>query len=123
MVEDALRMAYFKRRPNAGLIVHSDRGSQYCSLLFQDALKAHGIRSSMSRKGDCWDNAPTESLSSSLKVARIHGKIFNTGRETKDEVIDRINFYNAKRLHSTLDFTSPMKFVKEWLASQLKQAV
>lgn len=122
MVTDALRMAYFNRRPNAGLIVHSDRGSQYCSLMFQDALKAYGMLSSMSRKGDCWDNAPTESLWSSLKVARIHGKIFSTGREAKDEVIDWINFYNAKRLHSTLGFTSPMKFENEWLASQLKQA-
>lgn len=122
MVTDALRMAYFKRRPNPGLIIHSDRGSQYCSLMFQDTLKAYGMRSSMSRKGDCWDNAPTESLWSSLKVARIHGKIFSTGREAKDEVIDWINFYNASRLHSTLGFTSPMKFEKEWLASQLKQA-
>ena len=122
MVTDALRMAYFKRRPDPGLIIHSDRGSQYCSLMFQDTLKAYGMRSSMSRKGDCWDNAPTESLWSSLKVARIHGKIFSTGREAKDEVIDWINFYNASRLHSTLGFTSPMKFEKEWLASQLKQA-
>lgn len=122
MVTDALRMAYFKRRPDPGLIIHSDRGSQYCSLMFQDTLKAYGMRSSMSRKGDCWDNAPTESLWSSLKVARIHGKIFSTAREAKDEVIDWINFYNARRLHSTLGFTSPMKFEKKWLASQLKQA-
>ncbi len=56
LVTDALRMAWFRRRPDAGVIVHSDRGSQYCSGLFQDTLKAYGMRSSMSRRGDCWDN-------------------------------------------------------------------
>ena len=61
-VVDALRMAWFRRRPAAGLVVHSDRGSQYCGHLFQSALKGYGMKSSMSRKGDCWDNAPTESL-------------------------------------------------------------
>jgi transposase InsO family protein len=55
LVTDALRMAWFRRRPEAGVIVHSDRGSQYCSGLFQDTLKAYGMRSSMSRRGDCWD--------------------------------------------------------------------
>jgi transposase InsO family protein len=60
LVKDALLMACFRRRPAAGLIFHSDRGSQYCSHEFQDALKAWGISSSMSRKGNCWDNAPTE---------------------------------------------------------------
>lgn len=122
MVTDGLRMAYFKRRPEPGLIVHSDRGSQYCSTMFQDALKAYGMRSSMSRKGDCWDNAPTESLWSSLKVARIHGKVFKTGRDAKDEVIDWINFYNAKRLHSTLGYVSPINFEKSWQESQLRNA-
>ena len=61
-VVDALRMAWFRRRPAAGLVVHSDRGSQYCGHLFQSALKGYGMKSLMSRKGDCWDNAPTESL-------------------------------------------------------------
>jgi transposase InsO family protein len=122
MVTDALRMAYFKRRPEPGLIVHSDRGSQFCSAMFQDALKAYGMRSSMSRKGDCWDNAPTESLWSSLKTARIHGKVFKTGREAKDEVIDWINFYNAKRLHSTLGYVSPNNFEKSWRESKIRIA-
>src|SRR5580704_14521109 len=72
LVTDALRMAWFRRRPQAGVIVHSDRGSQYCSGLFQDTLKAYGMRSSMSRRGNCWDNSPTESLWGSLKVARMH---------------------------------------------------
>ncbi len=62
LVVDTLRMAWFRRPPAARLFVHSDRGSQYCGHLFQSPLKAYGMRSSMSRKGDCWDNAPTESL-------------------------------------------------------------
>ena len=74
LVKDALTMARFRRRPVAGLIFHSDRGSQYCSHEFQDALKGWGIRSSMSRKGNCWDNAPTESFWGRLKTASLYGK-------------------------------------------------
>jgi transposase InsO family protein len=78
LVTDALRMAWFRRHPDTGLIFHSDRGSQYCSHEFQAALRAYGMQSSMSRKGNCWDNAPTESLWGSLKVARLHGARFET---------------------------------------------
>lgn len=122
LVSDALRMAWFRRRPDAGVIVHSDRGSQYCSGLFQDTLKAYGMRSSMSRRGDCWDNAPTESLWGSLKVARLHGRHFATRRAAMDEVIDWLGFYNARRLHSTLNYVSPMTFEKNWAAAQQGQA-
>jgi putative transposase len=122
LVTDALRMAWFRRCPEAGVIVHSDRGSQYCSGLFQDTLKAYGMRSSMSRRGDCWDNAPTESLWGSLKVARLHGRHFPTRREAMDEIIDWLGFYNSSRLHSTLDYVSPMTFEKNWLAAQQGQA-
>jgi transposase InsO family protein len=75
LVMDALRMAWFRRRPakDAGLIFHSDRGSQYCSGEFQGLLKGLGMRSSMSRKGNCWDNACSETLFGSLKVERLHG--------------------------------------------------
>ncbi|WP_088579964.1 IS3 family transposase [Burkholderia ubonensis] len=118
LVTDALRMAWFRRRPDAGVIVHSDRGSQYCSGLFQDTLKAYGMRSSMSRRGDCWDNAPTESLWGSLKVARLHGRHFATRRAAMDEVIDWLGFYNARRLHSTLNYVSPMMFEKNWAAAR-----
>lgn len=118
LVTDALRMAWFRRRPQPGLIMHSDRGSQYCSGLFQDTLKAYGMRSSMSRRGDCWDNAPTESLWSSLKVARLHGTHFATRRAAMDEIGDWLGFYNARRLHSTLGYVSPMVFEKTWLATQ-----
>lgn len=122
LVTDALRMAWFRRRPDAGVIVHSDRGSQYCSGLFQDTLKAYGMRSSMSRRGDCWDNAPTESLWGSLKVARLHGRHFATRRAAMDEIVDWLGFYNSRRLHSTLDYVSPMTFEKNWFAAQQGRA-
>jgi transposase InsO family protein len=86
LVMDALRMAWFRRQPEPGLIFHSDRGSQYCSHDFQSALKGYRMASSMSRKGNCWDNAPTESLWGSLKVGRLYGKRFATHREAMDEV-------------------------------------
>ena len=122
LVSDALRMAWFRRHPAPGLIFHSDRGSQYCSHEFQDALTGYGMRSSMSRKGDCWDNAVTESLWGSLKVARLHGRRFETRRATMDEVIDWLSFYNHRRLHSTLGYVSPMQFERAWLAAQEKRA-
>lgn len=115
---DALRMAWFRRRPAAGLIFHSDRGSQYCSHDFQRLLKDYDMLSSMSGKGDCWDNAPTESLWGRLKVGRLYGRRFATRRQAMDEVIDWLTFYNHKRLHSTLGYVSPMTFEQRWLAAQ-----
>lgn len=122
LVVDALRMAWFRRRPAAGLIVHTDRGSQYCGHEFQKALKAYGMRSSMSRKGDCWDNAPTESLWGSLKRARLHGRRFDTREAARCEVMDWLAFYNATRLHSTLGYVSPMQHERNWFAAQQKSA-
>ena len=112
LVIDALRMAWFRRRPASGLIFHSDRGSQYASGDYQRQLKAFGMLGSMSRKGDCWDNAVTETLFGSLKVERIHGMRFETRRAAKDEVMDWLQFYNHRRLHSTLGYLSPMNFEK-----------
>jgi putative transposase len=122
LVVAALRMAWFRRRPPAGLIFHSDRGSQYCSGQFQALLAGYGMQSSMSRKGNCLDNAPTESLWGSLKVGRLHGRKFQTRRQAMDEVIDWLTFYNHRRLHSTLDYVSPMQFEKNWFAAQWKNA-
>ena len=122
LVADALRMAWFRRRPESGAVFHSDRGSQYCSGQFQDLLKSYGMRSSMSRKGDCWDNAPTESLWGRLKTARLHGNRFVTRRQAMDEIIDWLTFYNHRRLHSTLGYVSPMQFEERWLAAQRKKA-
>ena len=104
------------------MIFHSDRGSQYCSHEFQAALSGYGLRSSMSRKGNCWDNAVTESLWGSLKVGRLHGRHFATRREAMDEVIDWLSFYNHRRLHSTLGYVSPMQFERAWHAAQQKRA-
>jgi putative transposase len=122
LVLSALRMAWFRRRPAPGLIVHSDRGSQYCSDDFVAALKSYGMISSMSRKGDCWDNAPTESLWSRLKVARVHGRKFATMAECKNEVMDWLHFYNSTRLHSTLNNVSPMQFEEQWQAARPQRA-
>jgi putative transposase len=121
VVTDALRMAWFRRRPEPGLIFHSDRGSQYCGHEFQNALKGYAMKSSMSRKGNCWDNAPTESLWGRLKVGRLYGRKFATRREAMDEVIDWINFYNHKRLHSTLGYVSPQTFEQRWFAAQQQE--
>jgi putative transposase len=118
VVIDALRMAWFRRRPAPGLIFHSDRGSQYCSQEFQSALREYGMKASMSRKGDCWDNAPTESLWGRLKVGRLYGRKFATRRDAMDEVMDWLNFYNHRRLHSTLGYVSPMTFEQRWTAAQ-----
>ncbi|WP_198969508.1 IS3 family transposase, partial [Xylophilus sp. ASV27] len=124
IVIDALRMAWFKRRPGkqAGLIFHSDRGSQYASHDFRDVLKEYGITSSMSRKGNCWDNACSETLFGSLKVERLHGQRLKSRREAKDETIDWLLWYNRARLHSTLAYVSPMQFEQDWLANQPRQA-
>ncbi len=118
LVIDALRMAWFRRRPAVGLIFHSDRGSQYASGDFQKQLSTFGMRGSMSRKGDCWDNAVTETLFGSLKVERLHGMRFVTRRQAKDEVIDWLRFYNCRRFHSTLGYLSPMDFEKKRLAEK-----
>ena len=116
-------MAWFRRRPAPGLIFHSDRGSQYCSHSFQDALTCYGMRSSMSRKGNCWDNAPTENFWGSLKVGRLYGKKFATQREAMGEAIDWLTFYDHRRLHSTLGYISPMRFEANWHAGRAKEAV
>jgi transposase InsO family protein len=79
------------------------------------------MQSSMSRKGNCWDNAPTESLWGSLKVGRLYGMRFETRRQAMDEVIDWLTYYNHRRLHSTLGYISPMQFEKNWFAAQLKK--
>ena len=88
LVKDALKMAWFRCHPVPGLIFHLDRGSQYYGYEFQSTLACYEMKSSMSGKGNCWDNAPTESLWDRLKVGRLYGQRFATRRQAMDEVID-----------------------------------
>jgi putative transposase len=116
LVVDALRMAWFQRSPDRGteLIFNSDRGSQYASSDFNQTLNECSIQPSMSRKGNCWDNACSETLFASLKVERLHGTRFQTIRQAKDETLDWLLWYNRTRLHSTLKYLSPMQFEQQW---------
>ena len=116
LVIDALRMAWFRRRPQPGLIHHSDRGSQYCSAEFRKQLAAYGMLASMSRKGNCWDNAPTESFFNSLKNERVHGARYQSRDEARADVFEYIEvFYNRSRRHSALGGISPVSFYDAWL--------
>ncbi len=95
LVIDALEMGLFQRCPRKGeLIFHSDRGSQYASEEFRQLLEKHGILASMSRQGNCWDNAVTETLFASLKVERLHDERFETIRQAKDTVLAWLLWYN-----------------------------
>jgi transposase InsO family protein len=138
LVIDALEMAWFRRSPGSqtGLIFHSDRGSQYrgphgpvvvrgvedASDDFNKVLKEHAITASMSRKGNCWDNACSETLFGSLKVERLHGQRFETIRQAKDETIAWLLWYNQTRMHSTLGYASPVEFEAEWEKALAKAA-
>jgi putative transposase len=108
---EALHKAVAVRRPSAGLIHHTDRGSQYCSLAYQAELRRHNIRISMSGKGNCFDNAVVESFFKTLKSELVWRTVFQTRAEAKDAIGRYIDgFYNPVRRHSTLDFVSPVQF-------------
>ena len=111
LVCDALRMAIANRSPGKGWLHHSDRGSQYASDDYQSLLRTRDTTVSMSRKGNCWDNAVAESFFSALKKELIHHRRFETRNQAKSEIFDYIEvFYNRQRLHSTLDYHSPVEF-------------
>jgi len=119
IVTDALMMAWFRRKPEAGVIHHSDRGSQYASHAFQDKLKELGMICSMSRKGNCWDNAPSESWFNSFKNERYHGIHYATHDEMKAASFEYIEvFYNRTRQHSTLGYQSPSQYLDCWEKKQ-----
>ena len=105
---DALEMALGRRGPAAGLVHHSDRGCQYAADAYQRVLRAHGVVCSMSRKGNCWDNAVTESFFATLKTELVHRQPWPTRRGIQDAVAAYIEgFYNPYRLHSSLGYVSP----------------
>jgi putative transposase len=111
----ALQMAFWRRKPAQGLLHHSDRGSQYASKEYREHLAIMGMEQSMSRKGNCWDNAPTERFFRSLKYEQLHYEKFQTLAEAKLSIIDYLAFYNGKRIHSTLGYKSPLIFERDFL--------
>lgn len=119
LVMSALGMAYFRRRPAHGLIHHSDRGSVYCSRDYQRLLQQYGMRCSMSRKANCYDNAPMESWFKSLKVERVNQRRYRTRAQARSDVFSYIEtFYNTRRLHSSLDYVSPHEFERRFAAKE-----
>jgi len=117
LVCDALRMALWRRKMPTGVIVHSDRGSQYCSADHQRLLRDNHLLCSMSKKGDCYDNAAMESWNHSLKVEAIHGERFVTREIAKAQVFEYIEvYYNRRRLHSRLGYLSPETYEARQMA-------
>jgi transposase InsO family protein len=111
LVYDALALAVERRLPGEGLLAHSDRGSQYASEHYQLLLGQHGITCSMSRRADCWDNAPMESLFASLKKELVHDADFATRAQARAAIVEYIEvFYNTKRRHSSLGYVSPAEY-------------
>jgi len=114
LVTNALMMALWRRGKSDALLHHSDRGSQYTSEAFQRLMAGHGVTCSMSRAGNCWDNAAMESFFSSLKTERTARKTYRTRDEARADVFDYIEcFYNPRRRHSTLGYLSPIAFEEE----------
>ena len=111
LVMEALRGALQLRRPAGDLLHHSDRGSQYASADYQELLRSARVTCSMSRKGNCWDNAPVESFFSTLKRELVHHCRFQTRSQARSELFEFIEvWYNRKRLHSSLGYMSPIEF-------------
>jgi transposase InsO family protein len=108
---DALSMAVARRRPDAGLLHHSDRGVQYACDDYQHLLQSHGMEVSMSGKGDCWDNAAMESFWSTLKNELVHHERYETREQARQSIFEYIEvFYNRQRLHSSIGYQSPEAF-------------
>lgn len=114
LVSEALMMAMEQRRPSPGLIHHSDQGIQYSSGQYVELLNRYGVVRSMSRKGNCYDNAVVESFLSSLKNELIHGRDYHTREEARTEVFEYIElFYNRQRIHQSLDYQTPANY--DWV--------
>jgi putative transposase len=120
LVLGALEMALEGRQPPKGLIHHSDRGSQYASAEYQQALASRGIQCSMSRKGNCWDNAVVESFFSSLKMELVYPTDFATRHQARSAIFEYIEvFYNRRRRHSSLGYVSPVEYERTALPAKL----
>jgi transposase InsO family protein len=115
LVVDALDMAVARRCPSAGLLAHSDRGSQYASAHYQGVLAGHGITCSMSGVAQCWDNAPVESFFGTLKRELVHDEKYTTREAAQASIFEYIEtFYNRVRRHSSLGFLSPAEFERTY---------
>ena len=116
LVNDALNMALISRKPPKGLIWHTDRGSQYASYSHKDLLKQNGIVQSMSRKGNCWDNAVAESFFHTLKIELVYHEIYETKAQANQSIFEYIEvYYNRQRMHSTNNYLSPVEFENKML--------
>ena len=123
LVVDALEMAVARRRPAAGLVHHSDQGSQYVSLIFGERCRDAGVRLSMGSKGDAYDNAVAESFFASLEKDLLRRRSFPTRDEARTAIFDDIEtFYNPIRLHSTLGYLSPVEYEKMKMNNEQKAA-
>jgi len=123
LVLEALQMALGRRVPGDDLVHHSDRGSQYASIQYQMRLRRHGITCSMSRKGDCWDNAVVESFFGTLKTELVHRYFWPTRRQAREAIADYIeSFYNPHRRHSYLGQLSPAEYERRHAASTTQAA-
>jgi len=119
LVSDALRKAVGTKRPRPGLIHHSDRRSQYCAQDYQAQLRQFGMTASMSRKGNCYDNAPMESFWGTLKNELVHHRRYATREQPQREITEYIElFYNRQRRHSRLGNCSPAAFALQWARQQ-----
>lgn len=111
LVNNALLMALWKRKPGKGLISHSDRGSQYAADSHRELLNDHGIKASMSKKGDCWDNAVAESFFHTLKIELVHHCDYETRDDARNSIFEYIEvFYNRQRAHSANGYVAPLVF-------------
>jgi putative transposase len=114
LVKQALHMAILQRQPGVGLVHHSDQGSEYASKSYQETLHQHHIQISMSRKGDCYDNALIESFWGTLKEEGTGNEVYQTRKEAKIAIFEYIEvFYNRKRKHSSLGYLSPFDYEKQ----------
>ena len=123
LVVDALRAAYWRKKPKPGLMHHSDRGSQYCSSAYRALQASYHMQTSMSRKGNCWDNAPMESFFGTLKTESLHHYRFATREQARQVVFEYIEvFYNRIRRHAKIGNQVPADFATQYYAGRKKSA-